>query len=545
MRCRHLLGSLVLFTIGHAQTLGQDEVSYTLRETRIETGDIFTTKERRERVIARILDALHVTTREDVIAREAWPEPGDRIDATVAAELERNLRALGLFAEADVELVPVDSDGGLADLHVRTRDRLSLFAGAGAALVGGVGSLNFAFGESNLLGLGDRIAASYRENSEGETRGSLSFTDLHVLDSWVVGSARVSRTDEGDGFALGLRRPFKHLADPISWSLDGSKDRRRVDYFDAGDTVAEVPERVTRLRGEIGAIDGPRFQRSTRALTLDWDDREYGAAEGTAAPLLRVPGDTRTASVAAFWSWQKISGFRKVQGVDTIDFVQDLTLAVNGSVTLGARLRDEVGLSPSLQPEAAASFNIAAEPFEDVFVNFSASASGRSDDGSIAGWGVATATRAFAKLTDRQTLATSLRFDRVEERQDLPIELTLGEDNGLRGYPARQFAGDRRIVLNLEHRFDTGLRFATFEFGGVAFFDVGWVGDGALGRPYRSAGAGLRIGSRRLLGRGVLRFDLSVPLDEARGVDAGDLQASITLGQIFSFGGNASALSTR
>ena len=205
MHSRHVLSSLILFTVGHAQTRENETSSYTLRETRIEADGIFTTEERRERVIARILDGLHVTTREDTIAREAWPTAGDRIDATVAAELERNLRALGLFAEADVDLVPVDgTDGGLADLQVRTRDRLSLFAGAGAALVGGVGSLNFAFGENNFLGLGDRIAASYRENSEGETRGSLSFTDLHLLDSWVVGSARVSRTDEGDGFALGL-----------------------------------------------------------------------------------------------------------------------------------------------------------------------------------------------------------------------------------------------------------------------------------------------------------------------------------------------------
>ena len=114
--------------------------------------------------------------------REVFVQPGDLVDVTHAAELERNLRALGIFAEVEVRLVPATTEGE-ADLVVRTRDRLTLAAGGGASYVGGTSGLNANVAESNLFGLGDRAALSFRSSDDGEFRGVASWQDLHLFDT--------------------------------------------------------------------------------------------------------------------------------------------------------------------------------------------------------------------------------------------------------------------------------------------------------------------------------------------------------------------------
>ena len=80
-----------------------------LGDVEVVTGPIFSAGEERETLFRRLVNATHWTTRESVVRREIWKRRGDPVDEAFAAELERNLRALGLFAEADVTLVPPPS----------------------------------------------------------------------------------------------------------------------------------------------------------------------------------------------------------------------------------------------------------------------------------------------------------------------------------------------------------------------------------------------------------------------------------------------------
>ena len=237
-------------------------------------------------------------------------------------------------------------------------------------------------------------------------------------------------------------------------------------------------------------------------------------------------------------SFQWIDGFRKVEGLDTLDYVQDLVLGPSVTLSAGGRWRDAVDAAGALQPEVALGVGLTGEPIGSVYTNLGARGAIRYDDGDAVGWTATGQARAFALVHERHTLAASAVFDGVEETQDLPRELTLGEDNGLRGYPARLFSGTRRVRCNLEHRFDTGLAVATVRLGLIAFHDVGWVGDGAdLGARHGSAGVGARLGSPQLLGDALLRIDVAKPLDGVPGEDE-DWQLSVTVGQVFTFGGN-------
>lgn len=506
-----------------------------LRYVRVRTEDVFARDD--AGVLKQAVNALHWQTREETVRREVWFRPGDRVDAKMAAELERNLRALNLFAAVECRLVATGTPGEY-DLEVVTRDRLTLNVGLGGSYVGGVSGYRGSLGESNFLGLGDRIAGSFAESSDGEYRGAFAFSDLHLLDSWHTANVRLARTEEGDSAGVEVRRPFKFLVDPRSYGGALAHDEAAIDYYRLGESVAEIPYRRSAFDADMTWGDGPRDARRFLGFTLASEDVDYDAVTGVQAADFDDVEDHWSVFFGPTVAWQWIDGFRKVEGLDTLDYVQDLVLGPSVTASAGGRWRDAAGATGSLQPEVALGLGVTGEPVGDVFTNVGARGAIRQEDGETVGWTATGQARAFAMLHDRHTLAASAVFDAVEETQDAVRELTLGEDNGLRGYRARLLSGTRRVRCNLEHRFDTGLDVATVRVGLVAFHDVGWIGDDAnMGAPIRSAGVGARLGSPQLLGDALLRLDVAKPLDAVDGEDR-DWQLSITVGQVFTFGGN-------
>ena len=97
--------------------------------------------------------------------------------------------------------------------------------------------------------------------------------------------------------------------------------------------------------------------------------------------------------------------------------------------------------------------------------------------------------------------------------------LLLGGDNGLRGYPLRYQAGDKRALLTLEERvYTNAFVWNLFRVGAAAFVDVGraWGGphvNAANPGWLADAGIGLRISSVRVSTKDVLHIDLAFPLN--------------------------------
>jgi hypothetical protein len=97
--------------------------------------------------------------------------------------------------------------------------------------------------------------------------------------------------------------------------------------------------------------------------------------------------------------------------------------------------------------------------------------------------------------------------------------LLLGGDNGLRGYPLRYQAGDKRALVTLEERIYSNLFvWNLFRVGAAAFVDVGR----AWGGPHvntvnpgwlADAGVGLRLSSVRLSTKDVVHIDIAFPFN--------------------------------
>ncbi|MGI9302803.1 MAG: BamA/TamA family outer membrane protein, partial [Gammaproteobacteria bacterium] len=444
-----------------------------IRNIEITTRDVFAREDAARRPLYRLFNGLHWSTREEVIRRELWFKEGDVVTQPQIEELERNLRALGIFGEVRIEQLRVAN--GDTDLRIVTRDRFSFIPIVVPFSVGGVDGFQAFLSERNLFGKGDRLTLSGSSNTENEQSVNLSFTDLHFFDTWHRMRASVSSTEEGPGFSLGIDRPFKHLRDPWSWGGGASSSETEIDFFESGDSVAEVPVESQFANVFLAHAGGPHASRRTVGFDVRYSDTRYGVARGRDAAIIRVPNDISRASVGPFFRFDVTGSYDKAERLDTLDFTQDVRLGLRTELLVSGSYRDERGVDARFEPLASAAASLALKPLPATYFTFAASGSARWHAGETQGWSQSAALHAFQQSLPRQTLAANISYDEVFEREELTVQITLGEDNGLRGYPARQFSGTQRLRVNVEDRIDTGLELRSVHLGLVLFFDAGWI----------------------------------------------------------------------
>jgi hemolysin activation/secretion protein len=104
------------------------------------------------------------------------------------------------------------------------------------------------------------------------------------------------------------------------------------------------------------------------------------------------------------------------------------------------------------------------------------------------------------------------------------MQVLLGGDNGLRGYPLRFESGTSRALFTVEQRvFTDWYPFRLARVGAAVFADVGrtW-GRGVIGNSdpglLKDVGFGLRFGNTRTGLGNVLHIDVAFPLDHIGGI---------------------------
>ncbi len=531
------LGALVGIAGG---TAAQQEPPPVLREVHVETADVFA--EDTGNLLYWFANTFHATTDPDVVRREVFLAPGETVRDEQVAELARNLRRLNLFGEVEADLE--DGGDGFADLRLRTRDRFSLLVSASASSVGGVESYGGILGETNLFGTGKRLTVSARREDEDD-RYTLRYQDPQLFGTWHTASVAVGDATEGAFGFLDIRRPFRHLQDPWSYGLRVGFEGRDIDYYARGESVAFLPEQREVASFYVARGFGPRNLRTSLGFDFRFESVRVDALAGAQPDFVEVPGDTRELQVAGSFGLDWNQAFVIARRLDSIDYDEDLGLGVSTGLRWGVAVRDEEGVGTALQPLLTWTTRAAVSPVEDAYLTFESDVGGRTESRELRAWGADAALHGFALALPGQTLACSARVARAFSEQGIRPQLTLGEDNGLRGYPARYFASDRLAVLNFEDRIDIGLELWSIHVGFAAFADVGFIPDEATGRsfgdPLRSVGIGLRFASSELFGGGVFRLDVARPLDDVPGEDFG-ITVSGGAGQVFGFFGNAAEL---
>jgi hypothetical protein len=527
------------FMIQGVRAQDSSEVSdeaFRVREIAVHSANVFGPEEASRRPwLYGLVNRFHTPTREATIRREMWFAEGESINLEDAAELERYLRSTELFAAVDVQADEVSP--GQRDIVVTTQDSLSLLPVIAPYSLGGLDGIAAWVTERNLLGTGDTLSFQHDSNSEDEWSNSLSYTDRHLMGSKMQLATSIGDSDRGEMFSLGLSQPLRSLRDPYFWDARIDRTRTEVQYFRSGLTVARVPRDRRVASGVLARELSRGIDRRSRGLLLSFEDTEYSPATGVEQGLIQVPGDISRSNIGYLHRFDARTRYETVTGLDSLDFVQDIQLGLQTETSVSLSLREELGVEDRTEALLDTLIRYALKRGDSFYMTFSGGLSTRYGDGRSQGWARSLAIHAFDQRLDRHTLAASLSYDHVFERSELTPQLILGEDTGVRGYPARYFPGRRRVRLNVEDRIDLDIEFMSFHVGAVAFFDAGWIGEADYGSPRRSVGVGLRFASSEILGRSVIRLDLAFPLDERPGEDFGS-SVSFSIGQAFEFFGN-------
>lgn len=487
-------------------------------------------------LLAGSVNRFHKTTLESVILREAGISAGDTITVAEVAGIERRLRNLGIFASVAARLAT--GEGGV-DLIINTRDSFSIVAGASGSYLGGVGNIGFTTGDKNLLGTGNELLFGISRTTTGNFRGSVRLTDLHFFEKPWKSEYSIGRTNEGDFFSFKLTDPFRSQHDARAWSFTTDHKERFVKYYRAGSTVVQVPEERSTLAGSHVWRTGTSDRYFRKGLVASFTQSDYSTANGVLADEITVPEDRRTLFIGGLLARDLVQSYRKVQGVDTLNYVQDLRLGSSAEVQLGVNVVEDynsVDANSRNDPVLFLNLDKSASFGEHSLFRISFGGSAGIEESGQRPWSSTLNVKAYNTRFKNTTLALNADYTTGEDGSGLPTQLTLGENNGLRGYDARQFEGRHRFRLNLESRYRPGWKLGVLDVGLLGFVDAGWVADeneSSL-NVRRSLGAGLRLASNSLLGPRVIRVDFAAPLDSPDG-ESSDPSLSVAVGQVFRF----------
>ena len=467
----------------------------------------------------RFANRLHFTTRPKVIERQLLFESGDLYSKELVEESERILRANRYLYDADIQ--PVLRDDGQVDLEVHTRDVWTLRLGVSLSRAGGENSTNFALEDSNFLGSGKDLTV-WRNSTVDRTSTLFRYRDPQLYGQHTQLEASYSDYSDGGARRFEIERPFYSM--DARWAAGFRYWRyERVDsLYDRGEIYQSFRHDHDFLEvyagGSRGLVDGGTH-RWTAGATWNEDAFNYSAG-GDSTP------EPPSARVIAYpWvGYEYIEdGFVAERDLDRIQRTEDLNLGRQVRLRLGWSF-PSFGADESqaiLQGTGTAGW----KPGDGQLVLASAEGGTRWGDGGFENLLAGGRLRYYRRNFGGNHLFYAAAEAHFARQLDPELQLLLGGDSGLRGYPLRYQSGDRRYLVTLEQRFFSNREFFHVVHAGAAvFFDAGraWFEDD----PYadtnellRDVGAGLRLGSSRSSNGAMIHFDVAYPLDGDDSID--------------------------
>ena len=466
----------------------------------------------------RLANRLHLRTKRSSIQAQLLFASGDKYRARKLAETERALRLLSYVYDARV--VPVRYADGKVDVRVITKDVWTLSPGISFGRAGGTNSTNFNLQDTNFLGWGKTLQVS-RGSTVDRTSDTVAWTDPNVFGSRWTSALTYSDSSDGSQRSLQVIHPFYSLDAPWSTKINVLNFNRTISRYNLGDIVDQFNDKQSsyELSGGVsnGLIDG-----WTKRLTfgMRYDRSLFLPAPRTSVPAQQLPPD-RTLSYPFVGFDMLQDKYKKMGDENQIGRAEDFYF--------GTEVTGEVGLSKgafgadrnAVMLAAKALRGIELTELQQLFLtsDFASRIEGGrarnliADAGAKYYWRWRTDWLLYAGLSG--TVTDSL---------DPDMQLLLGGDNGLRGYPLRYESGTSRALLTVEQRFYTDwFPFRLVRVGGAIFADVGrtW-GSGVVGNSdpglLRDVGFGLRIGNTRSGLGNVLHIDFAFPLNHIAGI---------------------------
>lgn len=480
------LVALALALVGRLSS-AQEEAPPIVESIEIVVEDVFEDESGTPRFWGyRFANQLHVDTRESVIRQELLFREGEPVDDEALAQTERNLRALPFLRDARVETFP-DSGGDRVHVRVTASDSWTTLPELNISKVGDVWVWAAGASERNLFGRGKQLRVLHSSGLDRDETFAF-YRDPRVFGSRFATGVLLSSASDGHLVDLSAARPF--FAIDTLWSFSARfEDFERLDpLFAEGDRVAELHH--LRRSGQLDVARAVRrtassavrihfgYQQSRDVIDRGVERREFG--------ILRV-GVSRIGH-----------RFLKLTHVNRFERPEDFNLGNQASAFLGVS-------TPALGGEDGTSYfffladqgGFRLNP--DGFVRGNVSWQARHRRGGLENSFARLRVDLLQKLSLRKLILAKADFV-YGSNLDPEVQVRLGAESGLRGYPVRQFNGNRSLLVSVEGRWfiaDDVLRLASV--GVAAFADSGFAWSRDLPMALRDMRS--NVGLSVLLGR--------------------------------------------
>jgi outer membrane protein assembly factor BamA len=476
---------------------------------------------------------------------------GDLVDTDLISETERNLRSLHFLDNVRVEQRLVDIN--TVDLNVHTEDQwtLQFNASAGATL----GRSTYAFGvqDSNFLGMGKSVGIGYNEVPE-RTSYLVQYQDPQFLNSRWNFNSNLAFSSDGSTYSTDVVRPFYSMDTRWAYgaSFDSGAYTQQLHY--KGETAVEID--TDHRNGFFFAAHswGKRYDKRKFGGIFNTDTLEYPHQARIILPEVTTvksiaknlhPINRENYQYGLMFQWDR-QHWVEERYLDKFGSIEDMP----DGIMFGSMLTRSYNVDNNpdyyyLYSLVQYSHQVTGRQYFTLYGEFSGH---RDVTGALNNLYFNTYAHYYFKLNElklgrlvfpRQTLAANLSMT-LTRNIDAPFQISLGEDEGLRGYTFKSFNGQNRVLFNLEDRVFTPLDFHIVAIGLVTFFDAGyvWSNDETLQfqNPAASVGFGLRIGLKKSQSSRVVRVDFAVPLSKQTGFTESNVKGwsiSVSSGQIF------------
>jgi outer membrane protein assembly factor BamA len=470
--------------------------------------------------VQKAANLLHVTTKEHVISNELLFAEGEPLDPELLEETERKLRRFDFIERVDISAT--NASINTVDVKVVTQDQWSLIPSLIVESGGGLANIGGALTEHNLLGLGKFLTLEAVYESDVGTTYGLDYYDPQLFGSEYEAELNLTSGPLEESVHISVWRPFKSLESPWSYGADGYYSDHIDRLFNDGEEVSRIGANDYGFSVDGSYAWGERLKRQKLRLRYKYKEETYHPLGTlTTTPL---PEDQTSGTLSTKYSINKHRYVEETR-IDSFNKVEDLVMGRTTSVGVGKAgfpiPRGEDWWEYSFGHDHALQFG------EDQYLFADLGFSSQTIQNTILDMD----SQYYWQWGGWQTLAFNFEFvqgwDLRENRQFI-----LGAQSGLRGYPARAFNGDKRMVFNLESRQFWAKRVMTVELGSVLFVDVGnaWKRNETINLEElnAAAGFGFRFGLTKMPGSTVVRLDLGWPVN-----NPGEMQVTLGTGQYF------------
>ncbi|MDZ7631559.1 MAG: hypothetical protein U5K74_09475 [Gemmatimonadaceae bacterium] len=471
------------------------------RVTRIEVTrhDIFDSTEA-SLWVRRIVNKLHIRTRQRVVERELLLRAGEPLDSARAAETGRNLRRLQVFRDVRVDTSP---DG--TTLRINTYDGWSTRPYATLRSTGGQTLISAGLLETNFLGLASTLDMRYVQDPDRSLL-RFAFGAPRLFRNRVSTGAFYNRFSDGGSVGAVVEQPYFSLSSRNAWRAGFVNFDGRVLRFRDGVLSAQDSLRRLFALGTVAASHAVRasprgYLRLGTELQLRRDD--FAPQRDVNAPIGRLV----TGAVLSYVDISKANflltrNYRLLGQPEDVDLSSTIRLGVAIAPRALGYARSQAGPLVSAQTGVRI-------PHGFVIVN------GRMTglaSGGVVDSGTAQVSTTIALQPHPQHMLVGFTM-RGWDRNPFPgEEFDLGLTRGPRAFPLHAFTGDRQQYSLLEYRYTAFPDILRSFAAGVALFaETGgaWY-SGTPKRTGSDVGAGLRYAPLRSASNvGAGRFDLA------------------------------------